>query len=334
MTSPGAPVICHVLLVETDNGLVLVDSGFGLQDCRDPSRIGPARHLIRPIFDVGETAVRQVEALVSGHRPGDRPGDPPSEEARRHVLRFEVTGETYALFREAAAKTRRDAGEPIDEEAVLRLMSRQVLGGPRDEGRASYQISLTVCESCGGAWQEGRGELVPVEKETLEMAACDAQEVGPVQGARAPASQKIPPAVRRQVMHRDHGRCRVPGCRHSLYCDVHHVVTRQEGGGHDPDGLLVVCEAHHRAVHEGMIVIEGRVSTGLNFWHADGTEYGQTVTPAAAAAFSDAFLALRYLEFKDGEAKRALAQVRAHVGRETDVGEIVKHALRVLRPAA
>jgi glyoxylase-like metal-dependent hydrolase (beta-lactamase superfamily II) len=67
MASPGAPVICHVLLVETDNGLVLVDSGFGLQDCRDPSRIGPSRHLIRPIFDVGETAVRQVEALGFRH---------------------------------------------------------------------------------------------------------------------------------------------------------------------------------------------------------------------------------------------------------------------------
>jgi glyoxylase-like metal-dependent hydrolase (beta-lactamase superfamily II) len=63
MDAPGADIVCHVLLVETDNGLVLVDSGFGLRDCADPTRIGPSRHLLRPIFDVNETAARQVEAL-------------------------------------------------------------------------------------------------------------------------------------------------------------------------------------------------------------------------------------------------------------------------------
>jgi glyoxylase-like metal-dependent hydrolase (beta-lactamase superfamily II) len=63
MDSPGAPTICHVLLIETDNGLVLVDSGFGLLDCADPRRIGPSRRLIRPRFHVDETAARQVEAL-------------------------------------------------------------------------------------------------------------------------------------------------------------------------------------------------------------------------------------------------------------------------------
>jgi glyoxylase-like metal-dependent hydrolase (beta-lactamase superfamily II) len=63
MRAPGAPIVCHVLLAETDNGLVLVDSGFGLADCADHSRIGPSRHLLRPVFDVEETAARQVERL-------------------------------------------------------------------------------------------------------------------------------------------------------------------------------------------------------------------------------------------------------------------------------
>ena len=56
MAAPGAAIVCHVLLVETDNGLVLVDSGFGLKDCADPTRIGPSRHLLRPTFDADETA--------------------------------------------------------------------------------------------------------------------------------------------------------------------------------------------------------------------------------------------------------------------------------------
>ena len=69
MDSPGAPTVCHVLLLETANGLVLVDSGFGLLDCADPRRIGPARRLIRPRFLVEETAAHQVTAL--GYRRED-----------------------------------------------------------------------------------------------------------------------------------------------------------------------------------------------------------------------------------------------------------------------
>jgi glyoxylase-like metal-dependent hydrolase (beta-lactamase superfamily II) len=65
MDSP-APMVCHVLLIETENGLVLVDSGYGLADCADHTRIGPFRHLFRPRFDPDETAARHVERLGFG----------------------------------------------------------------------------------------------------------------------------------------------------------------------------------------------------------------------------------------------------------------------------
>ena len=57
-------MVCHVLLVETDNGLVLVDSGHGSHDCDDPARrVGPTRHYFRPVLDHDEAAVRQVQRL-------------------------------------------------------------------------------------------------------------------------------------------------------------------------------------------------------------------------------------------------------------------------------
>jgi len=57
-------MVCHVLLVETDNGLVLIDSGFGTRDCGDPgTRVGPSRHFIRPVLNSTEAAVNQVERL-------------------------------------------------------------------------------------------------------------------------------------------------------------------------------------------------------------------------------------------------------------------------------
>jgi glyoxylase-like metal-dependent hydrolase (beta-lactamase superfamily II) len=71
MRPPAAPlIVCHVLLVETDNGLVLVDTGYGLADIADPRhRIGPLRHIFKPAFEPDETAVRQVERL--GFRRND-----------------------------------------------------------------------------------------------------------------------------------------------------------------------------------------------------------------------------------------------------------------------
>ncbi|MRJ99898.1 MBL fold metallo-hydrolase [Aeromicrobium sp. S22] len=56
-------IVCHVLLVEADAGLVLVDTGLGLRDYADPKgRIGPTGKLLRPVSGVPDTALRQVEA--------------------------------------------------------------------------------------------------------------------------------------------------------------------------------------------------------------------------------------------------------------------------------
>jgi glyoxylase-like metal-dependent hydrolase (beta-lactamase superfamily II) len=57
-------LVCHVLLVETTNGLVLIDSGFGLRDGGDPARrVGPSRYLIRPVLTPAEAAFNQLEQL-------------------------------------------------------------------------------------------------------------------------------------------------------------------------------------------------------------------------------------------------------------------------------
>ena len=65
MHPPGCgTMVCHVLLIETANGLVLIDTGFGSKDCGDPAgRLGPSRRLIRPVLNRAEAAVIQVEHL-------------------------------------------------------------------------------------------------------------------------------------------------------------------------------------------------------------------------------------------------------------------------------
>jgi hypothetical protein len=262
--------------------------------------------------------VRELEKVVSGLAPGSRPGDPSNPEDVRHVLRFEVTGEVLACVREALTKLRRDAGEALDDEAALLLMARTVLEGPRDEGRASYQIALTVCEHCQRGRQDGAGESTPVGSEVVEMAGCDGQHLGALTtvskrahvGANAVrATQDVPPAVRRLVLRRDHGHCVVPGCKHATWLDVHHIRAREEGGGHEPENLITVCGAHHRALHRGRLGVEGTPASGLTFRHADGSAYGRVRAPAVADAGAKAFQALRTLGFRESEVRWALGQL-------------------------
>lgn len=63
---------CHCLLIETDrDGLVLVDTGFGMRDVRKPRpRLSPFfLTMNRPQFNEAETALRQIEAR--GFSAGD-----------------------------------------------------------------------------------------------------------------------------------------------------------------------------------------------------------------------------------------------------------------------
>jgi hypothetical protein len=279
--------------------------------------------------------VRQVEALVNGRSPGDTPDSPSDPQRRRHVLRFEVSGETLATFREAAAKLRRGCDFKLDDDSILLAMARHLLGGPTDDGRASYQVAISVCSHCGSGAQLACGELIDVRPEVVAMAECDAQHIGAIEkdahgGVTRRATQTIPPAVRRKVMWRDRKRCVVPGCTHTQFVDVHHLCTRADGGDHDEDGLAVFCCAHHRAVHEGRIIVEGRVSTGLTFRHADGSAYGAPPSPKAQDLQTKLFAALRGMGFGERETRRALEAVRRRHAEALDAAVLLRAALTTL----
>jgi hypothetical protein len=106
------------------------------------------------------------------------------------VLRFEVAVDTFATFREAMLQLRRRAGGSLDDDAILLAMARHALGGPRDEGRSSYQVSLGVCGVCGCGAQLAGGELVPVDAAVVEMATCDAQQLAGLQAANENATRR------------------------------------------------------------------------------------------------------------------------------------------------
>jgi glyoxylase-like metal-dependent hydrolase (beta-lactamase superfamily II) len=96
-----ADVVCHCLLIETDEGLVLIDTGFGVEDVDDLGRLGPTFRLMRPQARIEETAVKQVEALgfaatdvrriVATHLDPDHSGGLPDfPDAEVHVFAREL----------------------------------------------------------------------------------------------------------------------------------------------------------------------------------------------------------------------------------------------------
>jgi hypothetical protein len=86
---------------------------------------------------------------------------------------------------------------------------------------------------------------------------------------------------------------------------------RSEGGENDPDNLVVLCGAHHGAVHRGRLRVDGKVSTGLRVSHADGTGYGFMPSPLLADASAKVFAGLRSLGFSEKTARASLDQVLA-----------------------
>jgi glyoxylase-like metal-dependent hydrolase (beta-lactamase superfamily II) len=97
-----AEVVCHCLAIEAGDGLVLVDTGFGLEDARNPAQLGGAfRLLMAPQPRERTTALRRLEALgfaagdvrqiVTTHLDLDHAGGLPDfPDAEVHVLSAEL----------------------------------------------------------------------------------------------------------------------------------------------------------------------------------------------------------------------------------------------------
>lgn len=58
----------------------------------------------------------------------------------------------------------------------------------------------------------------------------------------------IPPALRRAVLHRDHGMCTADGCNTTSRLQIHHINHRAHDGPTNPDNLTTLCWYHHQVI--------------------------------------------------------------------------------------
>jgi hypothetical protein len=85
-------------------------------------------------------------------------------------------------------------------------------------------------------------------------------------------TRTISPALRRALAARDQG-CRFPGCTNTRFVDGHHIKHWAHGGETSLWNLVSVCDAHHRALHEGGYRAEatGDPAHPVAFFRPDGT---------------------------------------------------------------
>jgi hypothetical protein len=175
------------------------------------------------------------------------------------------------LVAEAAA-TIRSAMEPF-------MKPRK--GDERTSGQRMHDALVYVCRSAGPREENGAGPrpqlLIKVDLDTLaglpgaaagrlqwggtiptdtvRRLACDSAitritGLGELEHEITHSTRTIPAATRRALVVRDQ-HCVFPGCdRPAAWCDAHHVKFWADGGSSKLENLCLLCEAHHRKVHE------------------------------------------------------------------------------------
>jgi hypothetical protein len=180
-----------------------------------------------------------------------------------------------------------------DRGLVVVHVSADNLAG--DVPAGTSQPSRAVCTI------DGVGSVEPA---TAQKLACDNPVLGAVVDkhgqvlALGRTRRLVSKPLRRALMIRDCGMCQYPGCHQTRHLKAHHLLPWMRGGRTDLANLILLCQWHHTAVHEGGVTITGHSGQWL-FTKPDG----QSCQPW----LSDENLA-RHLDFARRRAEQETAQ--------------------------
>jgi 5-methylcytosine-specific restriction endonuclease McrA len=205
-------------------------------------------------------------------------------------------------------------------------------GAPGERYQVVVHVDAAVLADAGQAGQSVVEGGARVSAETSQRLACDASRVvmrhdddGHVVevGAR---TRTIPPALRRALLHRDHG-CRFPGCGVRTG-QGHHIRHWARGGPTTLSNLALLCRRHHRAVHEEGYQLERRADGELEF----RTPYGWLIpdVPPPPGLPTDPAAVIRAWNEADGLTLDAETMTPGWLGERLNVG----YAIDVLHPLA
>ncbi|HEY0680964.1 MAG TPA: DUF222 domain-containing protein [Steroidobacter sp.] len=221
------------------------------------------------------------------------------------VIKARLSAQSGALFMKAIDKAVEDLWETEPEAAepdtpagtpnvkflptrtkradALELLAESFLqnGAATLNGGDKHQIVVhvdleTLQTGCAGRCEIEHGTHIAAE--TARRLACDASVVGMVEDESGELlsvgrkTRSIPPALQRALRSRDKG-CRFPGCCNTRYVDAHHVTHWAHGGETKLSNVLLLCRFHHRAAHEGKVIVQTLDDGAVRFLRPDGESF-------------------------------------------------------------
>ena len=151
-------------------------------------------------------------------------------------------------------------------------LARNYLSGSGEPGDTpSHQVLVHVDEA---ALHDKGGESdLPVE--SVRRIACDADLVEVRRDKKGNVlnlgrkHRVVSPQLKKAFLARDRN-CRFPGCTHEKYLDAHHVEHWADGGETNLENTLLLCDSHHRLLHEGAYSIKKNFAGDWYFRKSDG----------------------------------------------------------------
>jgi hypothetical protein len=230
---------------------------------------------------------------------------------RRRTLTGMLPEDHYAVVKGslvARASRRLKERVPFDQrmaDALVALCKRDVAGngssgdddgtlraGGMRRNRPTIVVHADLEFLAGGQGGAELDVLGPVSREVARRIACDAKVLvsadGPTgQSLNLGRARRDPSDAQRiEIRRRDKG-CRFPGCTHTEFTDVHHVLHWTNGGATDLSNLVELCDLHHRFVHETGWRISGDANVELTFRSPTGRLTTSTPSPAFRGSARD-----------------------------------------------
>ncbi len=174
-------------------------------------------------------------------------------------------------------------------EGVLTAGLKATREGPtnlRTVGTVTAIISLTDLQAgTGFGILEGTDEVFPAS--TVQEMVCESGFYPVIVGERGEPlfhgllKRYFTEAQRRAMIARDGDRCVSPGCkRRAASCHAHHVIFYSDDGPTDINNGVLLCPAHHHALHQG--AFELRMINGMPYYRSRADHFDDTAwTPAS-----------------------------------------------------
>ena len=157
---------------------------------------------------------------------------------------------------------------------ALVAVARGYLSGTGGEKRAKSDNYQVVVHVDAAALQDKGGKSdLPVE--SVRRIACDADLVAVTRDAKGNLlnlgrkHRVVSPQLKRALLARDKC-CTYPSCSHEQYLEAHHVMHWADGGETSLDNTRLICNRHHRLLHEGGFTIHKNFAGEWYFRTAEG----------------------------------------------------------------